>query len=96
MGTRLVASTQAPDLPVTTWVVSLMGGVPQKLRDGLIPWAVSPSGIIACTANEGRTGGREIWVMNGDGQRAKKLIETDENSGFASLAWSPDEKIWFI
>jgi serine/threonine protein kinase/Tol biopolymer transport system component len=89
-GTRLVAVTGPPDLPVATWAVSVMGGMPQKLREGLNPWAVSPGGMIACTADKGRTDDREIWVMNGDGQQARKLIETDEKGKFSSLAWSPD------
>ena len=89
-GTRLVASTGPRDLPVATWVVSVMGGMPQKLRDGLGPWAVSPGGMIACTTNKGPAGEREIWTMNGNGQQARKIRETQENGTFRGLVWSPD------
>jgi hypothetical protein len=80
-----------------------MGAVPRKLRDDARAWSVSPDGsLVAFTANPGNLashystswyygfGHREIWLMGRNGEQARKVCETDENSAFWRAQWSPD------
>ena len=75
-------------------MVSLLGRAPRKIRDDATAWSVSPDGSqIAFTAVPGLFGSREVWLMTKEGEQARKLFAaTDENSGFARVAWSPDGK----
>jgi DNA-binding winged helix-turn-helix (wHTH) protein/Tol biopolymer transport system component len=91
-GTRFIVNTNAPYQPVGTWVVSLLGGPPRKIRDETSPWSVSSEGKISYTMHAGRIGDREIWVMDEDGQNPRKVLEVDENSGVSMLVWSPDDR----
>jgi DNA-binding winged helix-turn-helix (wHTH) protein len=103
-GTRFLANASQPekhelvpwlsypklDRP-SVWMVSIIGGAPRKLRDGAFAWAVSPDDAsVAFTANSGKIGDREVWLMDSDGARPRKLFETDENSDFRNIQWSPD------
>jgi DNA-binding winged helix-turn-helix (wHTH) protein/Tol biopolymer transport system component len=89
-GTRFLVNTNLPYQPVSTWVVSVLGGPPRKIRDDAGPWSVSPDGKIAYTTQLDRIGYREIWIMDDDGQNPRKLLSGDEDSGFSMLVWSPD------
>jgi eukaryotic-like serine/threonine-protein kinase len=72
------------------WVVSVLGGPPRKLRDNAAASAISPDGsTIAFSTNKGRLGDREIWLMGIDGEKARKLYESDENSAMFGLSWFP-------
>ena len=73
------------------WVVSLLGGPPHKLRDEAYADSISPDGsTISFQTNPGRFGDREIWLMGSNGEQARKLYDTDENSSIVELNWSPD------
>jgi len=73
------------------WTVTMMSGAPRKLRDDAYAWSVSPDGTsVAFTTKAGWIGDREIWLMDSDGAHPRKLWETDENSDFRRLQWSPD------
>jgi Tol biopolymer transport system component len=75
------------------WALSLAGGRPRKLRDAGCPWAVSPNGkLIAFTTNPGPIGDREIWLMGPDGERARKLYGSGDDTSFESVEWSPDSQ----
>jgi eukaryotic-like serine/threonine-protein kinase len=75
------------------WVVSVLGGAPTKLRDHAIAWFVSPDGsLVSFGTNKGKLGEREIWLMDPNGEQARKLQETDENHGICCLIWSADGK----
>jgi len=72
------------------WIFSLLGEQPRKLRDNARVWSVSPNGSsIAFLTNTGRIGDREIWLMTPDREQARKLLDTDENSAFSGVYWSP-------
>ena len=72
------------------WIFSLLGEQPRKLRDNALGWAVSPDGSsIAFLTNKGNIGDREIWLMTPDGEQARKLFDTDEDSAFSGVYWSP-------
>ena len=92
-GTRFAVDTNLPNQPISTtstWMVSVLGGPPRKVRDNSAPWSVSSAGKIAYTTQAGRIGDREIWVMDDDGQNPRELLNGDEDSGFSMLVWSPD------
>ncbi len=73
------------------WVVSLLGGPPQKLRDEAVAYSISPDGsLISFGKTPGRLGDREIWIMRSDGEQARRVFDTDENHGLYGLTWSPD------
>jgi DNA-binding winged helix-turn-helix (wHTH) protein/Tol biopolymer transport system component len=88
--TGFLVNTNPPYQRLGTWVVSLLGGPPRKIRDEAAPWSVSADGKISYTLNSGRNGDREIWIMDEDGQNARKILDVDENSGVSMLVWSPD------
>ena len=98
-GTRFLAFTHPPggdasnwtSKGTSIWVVSLLGGPPRKLRDEAYADSISPDGsTIAFQTNPGRFGDREIWLMGFNGEHARKLYDTDENSAIVELNWSPD------
>jgi eukaryotic-like serine/threonine-protein kinase len=75
------------------WMVSVLGGAPRKLRDNAMAYSVSPDGSrIGFGTNKGRLGDREIWLMGTNGDQARKLFDTDEESSITGLSWSGDGK----
>jgi len=75
------------------WMFSAAGGEPRKLRDIARAWSVSPDGSsIFFGTNKGPLGEREVWVMDANGERARKLYEADEKTAINWLSWSPDEQ----
>ena len=75
------------------WEVSVLGGPPHKLRDNAVAYSVSPDGSwIGFGTNKGRLGDREIWLVGSNGEQARKLFDTDEESSVAGLSWSGDGK----
>ena len=76
------------------WMFSVLGNPPRRIRDNAQADGISPDGsAIAFGANPGRFGDREIWLMGPDGENARKLYDTDENSSINSVVWSPDGKL---
>jgi eukaryotic-like serine/threonine-protein kinase len=73
------------------WAVSLLGGVPRKLRDDGIVGSISSDGsLVAVMSNWGKIGPREVWLMGPEGEQARKLWEVDANSAVVGVQWSPD------
>ncbi len=83
-------TTRASQETTSIWVISLLGRAPRKLRDNSVAWSVSPDGsLIAFGANKGKFDDREVWLMDGNGEQARKLYETGEDSSIGGLNWSP-------
>jgi DNA-binding winged helix-turn-helix (wHTH) protein len=62
------------ELP-SAWVVSVIGGLPRKLRDDADPWSVSPDGaLIAFGTGDYFHGRRDIWVMGPQGEEPRRLV----------------------
>jgi dipeptidyl aminopeptidase/acylaminoacyl peptidase len=78
--------------PDSAWVVSVMGGAPHKLRENAAAASTSPDGSTIAFLTNGITTDsyREIWLMDTNGEHARKLYETGENSNFGFPNWSPD------
>jgi serine/threonine protein kinase len=97
-GTRFLANAHPPgeDPSIWTsrgssvWVVSILDGVTRKLRDEAYAYSISRDGsTISFGTNKGRLGDREIWLMQSDGDQARKLYEVGENSAICCLQFSP-------
>ena len=101
-GTRYLANANVSGQRISAWTVSLLGRT-RKLRDDSRAWSVSPDGsLVAFTTNAGKLssrystswyygfGHREIWLMGPEGEQPRKLCETDEDSAFWRVQWSPD------
>ncbi len=81
-GDRLLASGEGGQSRVSSlWSVSILGGVPQKLRDdasdGEVLW--DGRGIVFVGG-----GGREIWQMGPEGQEARKLLTASEDESLGA------------
>lgn len=84
-------------LDTSIWILSVLGSEPHRIRDRAMAQGVSPDGsTIAFGANPGRFGDREIWLMGPEGENARKLYDTDEDSSIAagsgSVLWSHNGK----
>jgi serine/threonine protein kinase len=106
-GTRFIVNSHRLDQPFpqfsfgssSIWVVSLLGGPPQKLRDSARSFSISPDGTqISFGINrvapsiEGVLGDREIWLMGPNGEQARKFIDADQNNAICCLSWLPGGK----
>jgi Tol biopolymer transport system component len=72
--------------------------VPHKLRDDGLAYSVSPDGsLISFSANKGYLGDREIWLMDANGEYARKLFEVGEDGTLWGISWSPDgQRITYV
>jgi serine/threonine protein kinase len=79
------------------WMFSRLNETPRKLREHSIAWSVSPDGaLISFGSNIGKFGEHENWLMNSEGQQARKLFDTDENSAIAGFAWLDSEHGFYV
>jgi eukaryotic-like serine/threonine-protein kinase len=73
------------------WTFSRAGEEPRRLREHATAYGVSRDGnLIAFGTNLGKVGEREIWLMDGNGEHARRLVATDENHAEEGFYWSPD------
>ena len=57
------------------------GPEPRKLREHATAWSVSPDGaLISFGTNGAKLGERETWLMDSEGNQARKLFDAEENS----------------
>jgi len=97
--TRFFANAHQPgqnlptSLGTSIWAVSVLGGAPRKLRDEAMSSTVAPDGsAISYGANKGAFGDREIWLMDQNGEHARKLFGPDQESSIVQINWSPNAK----
>jgi Tol biopolymer transport system component/DNA-binding winged helix-turn-helix (wHTH) protein len=92
-GSKFIAVRVAQGQPPSAWVISTLGGSPQKLRDDADAWAIAPDGtLIAFGTGVGFVGSREIWAMGERGEGARRLVVGSGDDAFLCAAWSPDGK----
>ena len=88
-----MASLDNPTQPPDYWLVSLSGGAPRRIRGDINPWSYSPADSwLAATMKEdlSSVGGSEIWIMEPDGTKARKVYEANDKSIFRWITWSPN------
>jgi len=97
-GTRFLANAHPPggdphvwsSRGTSIWTVSILNGVARKLRDEAFVYSISRDGsTIVFGTNKGRFGDRDVWQMQSDGDHARKLYETGENSAICCVQFSP-------
>ena len=83
-------STRTSDV----WSFSRLNEAPQRIRSQASAYSISPDGSLIAFGEKtvGRFGNREIWLMNPNGEQARKVFETDENSGMSEFLWSSDSQ----
>ena len=86
----LVSRVEDPVEPPRLWVVSVLAGTARRIADEGSSAAVSPDGsqIVFLRQN---AAAHEIWLMQADGDRARRLISSKEES-FSRVAWAPNGK----
>lgn len=97
----LVTWVAGPREPTSLWTISIMGGSPRKVADQG-RWAeVSPDGSQIVFAEHSETawllpeGSQALWMMQSDGEKPHKVLESDGtqfHNSFGPPAWSPDGK----
>jgi len=85
-GTKILAGV-ASENHWSTWTFSVSGGEPRKLRDDAGPWSLSPDGSLIAF---GTSSGREIWLMDADGEHPRKLYGRKDNNFMMDAKWAPD------
>ncbi|MFI5095006.1 MAG: protein kinase [Candidatus Acidiferrales bacterium] len=80
------------------WVFSLSGKAPRKLRDEAYLDSISPDGsLIAFETHHGKIIDCELWVMQSNGEQARRVFGVDEESTIEGLHWSQDgERVIFL
>jgi DNA-binding winged helix-turn-helix (wHTH) protein/Tol biopolymer transport system component len=80
------AIADLPMQPSALWLISVTGGVQQRLATGVSPWGVSPDGLwVAITTNN-----EEVWVLRTNGESRRMVVPGAENSRVRAVQWSPD------
>jgi Tol biopolymer transport system component len=92
----LVSGPVGPRDESQIWTLSVVGGTLQKIREEGRGASISPDGSRIVFVS----GDREIWLMNADGQGARKLLEVPKDywvAGNSLVEWSPDgQQIVFL
>ena len=71
------------------WDYSLLGGPKLLLKEGTLS-SVSPDGsLVSYTANKGRLGDREIWLIGSDGKNPRMFLSVGEDASLQEPYWTP-------
>ena len=90
-GTHFLVNAESAGMPEGIWKFSVIGGAPRELREKGHAWSVSPDGSRIAFANKVVWyGSGDIWIMQGDGEEPRKLMEAEPDSAIGDVTWSPD------
>ncbi len=89
-GDKLLASATDADGKISgLWTVPILGGPPRKLQDDAIAARVSPAGTTIAFISESRRG---IWLMNANGEQARRIVQAGQGDAFQDLTWFPNSQ----
>jgi len=91
-GTKLLAQVTSLSAEHSSlWVISMLGGAPREIREGVAAWSVSPDGsLIAFTSTPFAS---DIWVMGVNGEDPRKVVISEqEGESLNGVVWSPDSR----
>ncbi|HWY59871.1 MAG TPA: protein kinase [Terriglobales bacterium] len=77
------------------WVLSILGGVPRKLRDDGCLESISPDGSWIVFTIMGRRSdhfGNQVWLMGPNGETPHVLYKNDELNRYEAVRWSPNNR----
>ena len=85
-------TTEWSSLGSSVWVFSARGAPPRKLRDDAVGSSVSPAGELIAFGTNKKTvlGDSELWMMSPNGERARKVYQSDAGVGVCCLTFFPD------
>jgi DNA-binding winged helix-turn-helix (wHTH) protein/Tol biopolymer transport system component len=89
-GTELLAHSRDTGGHGSMWAVSIMGRSSREIRGDGWGWGLSPDGTRIAFSPSGAGFGREIWVMDSQGNNPHKVIGVPEDEFLWSVCWSPD------
>src|SRR6516225_1048392 len=91
-GNKLLDSGEAGQpIVLSLWAISILGGAPQKLRDGAADGSVLRDGkAIVFVSGDGQ----EIWQMGPSGEEARKLMTASEREFFFAPA-VVEGRVWY-
>ena len=90
-GSKFIASGIENPFRVSTWVISVLGGPPRKIRDDASGLAVSPDGtLIAFGAGAHAAAQVELWAMGANGEDPRRLTGVSFGEQIGNASWSPD------
>ncbi|MBV9295133.1 MAG: protein kinase [Acidobacteriaceae bacterium] len=74
------------------WTVSMIGQSPHKLRDGAVAYGISPDGARIAFSSYADISSdiRDLWVMESQGNNARKVLSVPATQVLVSVHWSPD------
>jgi serine/threonine protein kinase/Tol biopolymer transport system component len=82
----LVSGPVGPKDETAVYEVALIGGTMRKVRDKARAAQVSPDGTQISFVSEDR---REVWLMDREGNNARKLLASPAGEHIGLAAWSP-------
>jgi serine/threonine protein kinase/Tol biopolymer transport system component len=95
-GIPLEGSTEEQELKrggVSIWEFSVPGGTARMLRRQAWADSYSPDGsLISFRTNKVRLGTHEIWLMDSNGNNARKILESGDESSIGVFTWTADGK----
>lgn len=83
----LVSGPGGPEQAPGIWSISVVGGVLRKLRDGAWLATPSPDGSLVAFISPDYN---EIWVMNTNGEEARRVLAIERGTTLLQVAWAPD------
>jgi eukaryotic-like serine/threonine-protein kinase len=91
-GTQLLTDVFEIGGPKSLWTVSMVGQIPQKLRERATGWGVSPDGtqIAFSPLGDSEFYPREVWVMGVQGDNPRRVLAAREDEWLDGVQWSPD------
>ncbi len=90
-GSKVLITATRPGETPSLWAVSILGGVPRKLRDGAAAAFVSPDGSqIAFLGDYDSGSAQGIWVSAADGDDQRRIMTAQRGEYFNQVAWSPN------
>jgi Tol biopolymer transport system component len=91
-GTRFLATRFDAAGNYSTWVVSVLGGPPRRLRDHAQCGIPSPDGdqIVYLAGTMIGHNTTELWLMGAQGENPRKFLTAPEGESLNWQIWSPD------
>jgi hypothetical protein len=90
-GTHFLLNASSTATRKGFWKFSVIGGSRKRLREKGSAWSISPNGGEIAFGEKvwPRGGCQDLWVMNADGEEARRLAEFSSDTFIDAVAWSP-------
>jgi serine/threonine protein kinase/Tol biopolymer transport system component len=90
-GTGILASGERGGSSSSIWLISILGGSPRKLRDDAAAPVASPDGsLIAFLGDLEADAAHGIWLMDINGENARRVLSAPPGEQFFRVRWVPD------